>query len=183
VNSRDMLRAHILVLIALSLVGCGGSEKRLSVSEVWQNADSLDGKRIRVRGQADFQLIPYHPMQVGGCIPSTEGEIKPRIVGELALLDQDSHDPKHRLSISESSLQCEGDVCNVVCKPFAPSAQAIWGGTETIEAFEFVGTLRVRAQESKGALILDDIDLRVSRRLADGEWGPIPRGDFTYNFP
>lgn len=182
-NSRDMLQALVLVLIALSLAGCGGREKCLTVSEVWQNTDSLKGKCIRVRGQADFRLIPYHPMQVGGCIPSTEGEIRPRIVGRLVLLDQDSHDSKHRISISESSLQCEGDVCSVVCKPFAPSAQATWGGIETVEAFEFVGTLRVDAQGSKVVLILEDIDLQASRRLADGEWGPIPTGDFTYIFP
>jgi hypothetical protein len=122
-------------------------------------------------------------MQVGGCIPETEGVALPRIVGELALLDQDSQDSEHRLSISESDLQCEGNVCRVVCRPFAPSAQAIWGGTETIQAFEFVGTLRVRAQGIKVTLVLDDIDLQASRRLADGEWGPIPTGDFTYNFP
>lgn len=190
-NSRNVLQARVVVLIALLLAGCGGrgkglpvsEAKRLTVSEVWQNADSLEGKRIRVRGQADFRLIPYHPLQVGGCIPQSEGVVLPRIVGQLALLDQDSHDPEHRLTISESSLQCEGNVCNVVCRPFAPSAQAIWGGTETIEAFEFVGTLRVRPQGSKVALVLDDLDLRTSRRLADGEWGPIPTGDFTYYFP
>jgi len=183
VNSRNMLLAHILVLIALLLAGCGGREKCLTVSEVWQNADSLEGKRICVRGQADFRLLPHHPMQVGGCIPKTEGVVLPRIVGELALLDQDSQDSEHRLLISESDLQCEGNVCRVVCRPFAPSAHAAWGGTETVQAFEFVGTLRVYAQESGVALVLDDIDLRASRRLADGEWGPIPTGDFTYNFP
>jgi hypothetical protein len=78
---------------------------------------------------------------------------------------------------------CGDDVCSVVCKPFAPSAQATWGGTETVEAFEFVGTLRVDTQGSEVELILEDIDLQASRRLADGEWGPIPTGDFTYVFP
>ena len=137
----------------------------------------------RVRGRADFTLLPHHPMQVGGCIPEPGDEGLPRIVGKLALLDEDAQDAAHRLSISESSLQCEGDVCSVVCRPFAPSAAAVWGSAETIEAFEFVGTLRVRAQGSDVALILDDIDLRASRRLADGEWGPIPTEDFTYSFP
>jgi hypothetical protein len=122
-------------------------------------------------------------MQVGGCIPNAEGVELPRIVGELALLDRDAPDPEYALLIAESSLQCEGHVCKVVCKPFAPSAHAAWGSTETITAFQFVGTLRVRAQQSEVALTMDDIDLRASRRLADGEWGPIPAGEFSYHFP
>jgi hypothetical protein len=122
-------------------------------------------------------------MQVGGCNPSVEGETRPRIIGELTIRDLDSQDPENAILISGSDLQCEGDVCSVVCKPFAPSAQAIWGGTETIEAFEFVGTLRVRPQGNIVRLILDDIDLEASRRLADGKWGVIPTGEFTYVFP
>ena len=131
-NCSNMLRAIMLVLVALLLTGCGGGKECLTVSEVWQNADSLEGKRVCVRGQADFRLLPHHPMQVGGCIPETEGVDLPRIVGELALLDQDPNGSEQRLSISEADLQCEGNVCSVVCRPFAPSAQATWGGTETI---------------------------------------------------
>jgi hypothetical protein len=120
-------------------------------------------------------------MQVGGCSLDPNVVDSSHIVGELALLDEDSPDPKHRLSISESSLQCEGTVCSVVCKPFAPTDT--WGRVDSVEVFEFVGMLRVDGQGSKTALILEDIDLQASRRMADGEWRPIPTGDFTYLFP
>jgi hypothetical protein len=50
-----MLQALILTLVVHALAGCGCSEKWLTVSEVWQNADSLEGKRICVRGQQDGQ--------------------------------------------------------------------------------------------------------------------------------
>jgi hypothetical protein len=101
----------------------------------------------------------------------------------LAILDEESNDPESALWISESSLRCEGDVCSVVCTPFAPSAQAIWGGTETIDAFEFVGTLRVRRLENGVELILDDVNLGESRRRSDGQWEPIPTGESRYDFP
>ena len=103
-----------IVLVVFSLAGCGGREKWLTVSEVWQDADSLEGKRTRVRGQAHFQFTPYHPMQVGGCSPDQNFVNSTHIVGKLALLDEDSPGSKHKLSISESSLQCEGSVCRVV---------------------------------------------------------------------
>lgn len=97
-----------------------------------------------MRGEADFRLTPYHPLQIDGCVAGAKGDTRSRIDGELKTRDQDSHDPKHALLISESSLQCEGDLCSVVCKPFVPSTHATGGGTDAIEAFEFVGRLRVR---------------------------------------
>jgi hypothetical protein len=72
-------------------------------------------------------------------------------------------------------------VCSVVCKPFAPTDT--WGRIGFAEVFEFVGVLRVDAQESQVVLILEDIDLQASRRMADGEWKAIQTGDFTYVFP
>jgi hypothetical protein len=182
-NSRAIWRLYVLVLLAVSLAGCVALDRPLTVSQVWENADALEGQRIRVRGEADFRLAPYHPLQIGGCVVDAEGETKSRITGELRILDQDSLDPDRALLISESSLQCEGDVCSVVCKPFAPSRHAAWGATDPIEAFEFVGILRVLRQADAVTLILDELDLAASRRLADGEWGPVPTGEFTYLFP
>jgi hypothetical protein len=66
-------------------------------------------------------------------------------------------------------------------KPFAPSDT--WGRIGAVEVFEFVGVLTVDAEGSEVVLILEDIDLQASRRMADGEWRPIPTGDFTYIFP
>ena len=180
-NSKSRLRALILALVVLSVAGCGRRANWHTVSEVWQNADSLQGKRIRVRGQADFDFFPRHPMQTGGCSPDQDFVKSTHFVGQLALLDQDSPDPKHRLSISESSLQCEGTVCSIVCTPFGPTDT--WGRIGVVEVFEFVGVLRVDGLGSKTMLTLEDIDLQASRRMTDGEWGPIQTGDFTYVFP
>jgi hypothetical protein len=114
VNNTNMFQAFIVVMIALSLAGCRGGKKCLSVSEIWHNTGPLDGERICVRGQADFQFIPYHPMQVGGCSLDPDVVKSSHIVGKLDLLDEDSPDPERRLSISESSLHCEGNVCSAV---------------------------------------------------------------------
>ena len=178
---KRILQAIGLIVLVFSVVGCGQSRDPLTVSEVWQNAAALDGTQIRVRGQGYFRFEPYHPLQVGGCSLDEKVVNRSHIVGKLDLLDEDPPDPKHRLSISESSLQCEGNVCGAVCKPFAPSDT--WGRIGAVEVFEFVGVLRVDAQGSEVVLILEDIDLQASRRMAEGKWGPIPTGVFSYNFP
>jgi predicted small lipoprotein YifL len=180
-NGKNVLQAISLIVLIFSVIGCGQSRAPLTVSEVWQNAAALDGTQIRVRGQGYFRFEPYHPLQVGGC-RLDEGVVnKSHIVGKLDLLDEDSPDPKHRLSISGSSLQCEGNLCSAVCKPFAPLDT--WGRIGVVEVFEFVGVLRVETQGSEVELILEDLDLPASRRMAEEKWGPIPTGVFSYYFP
>ena len=72
-------------------------------------------------------------------------------------------------------------MCSIVCTPFGPTDT--WGSIGAVEVFEFVGVLRVDPQESEAELILEDIDLQASRRMTDGEWGPILTGEFRYVFP
>jgi hypothetical protein len=180
-NCKSLLQVLIRALIGLLVAGCCGRDRWLTVSEVWQSADSLDGKRICVRGQADFDFIPHHPLQVGGCIPNPDVPLRPYISGKLALLDEDSPDPEHTILISESSLQCKGNTCHIVCRPFGPSDT--WGSIGVVEVFEFVGVLRVDAQGSNVVLTLEDLNLRASRRMTDGKWGPIETGEFSYFFP
>ena len=185
-NGRVFLTSSILILIGLSLVGCSTGQDCLTVSEVWQNAESLDGERICVRGQADLRLLPYHPMMVGGCVPDQDFLDSNPIVGRLDLYDGEPSSSTQRLTISNSDIECEGDVCRLECRPFAPTCEGMFCGPEgplNIEAFEFVGTLKVVGQPDSVELILEDLDLESSRRLADGEWGPIPTGVFTYMFP
>jgi hypothetical protein len=181
-KGRNRFCALVLALLVLLLAGCAGRNRWLTVSDVWQNADSLDGKRIRVRGEADLNFIPRHPMQTGGCSLDRDFVKSTHIVAKLALVDGDSPDPDQRILISDSSLQCEGNVCGIVCRPFAPSDT--WGRVNPdAEVFEFVGVLRVDTREGQRVLILEEIDLQASRRMAEDEWGPIPTGSFSYVFP
>jgi hypothetical protein len=186
VNSSEVLNVLVIVLITFSLVGCTTEQDCLTVSEVWQNADSLDGKRICVVGQAHLRFIPYHPLQVGGCSPDQDIVESSHIVGMLDLYDGEPFSSTQRVTVATSDLQCEGDICSLVCWPFAPTCEGTFcspDGYVDIEAFEFVGTLRVDGQPGSEELLLEDLDLDSSRRLADGEWGPIPTGDYIYMFP
>jgi hypothetical protein len=176
-SNREVLQTIGLMLIAFSLAGCGDNGDYLTVSQTWQNAESLDGERIRVRGQAYFRIIPY-PGLLGWCVPDGGEDT----VGKLELLDENSPDPRYytgdrplpRLSISESTLQCQGNQCRMTCTPFDPQAA---------EVFEFVGTLRTGDQQGDAELVLENIDVKVSRQLLDEEWVPIQTGNFSYFFP
>lgn len=185
-NGKKILQAIGLIMLIFSVAGCSQSQDHLTVSEVWQNAASLDGTQIRVRGQGHFRFEPYHPLQVGGCSLDEDVVNKSHIVGTQDLLDEDYPDVGQRLSISRSSLQCEGNVCGMECRPFEPMCRRgtmCIGGLTAIEAFEFVGTLKVTDQQGDLELILEDIDLNTSQRRVDGEWGLIPTGVFSYFFP
>ena len=174
-----------LLILALVLFGCTGEDEYLSVSDVWEQRDLLAGKRILVRGDARFQFIPSHPLQIGGCLPKPED--RTHIFGKLSLVEEDISGSFQSITISDSDLQCEGDVCRVVCQPFAPTCADVIncepGGLREIEVFEFKGRLRVSQDQGEQVLILEDIELGASRRLVDGNWEQIPIGDFLFMFP
>jgi hypothetical protein len=185
-SGKKILQPIGLIVLIISIAGCGQTRYPLTVSEVWQNAALLDGRQIRVRGQGHLRFEPYHPLQVGGCSLDQELVNKSHIVGIQDLLDEDSPDVEQRLSISRTSLHCEGNVCSLECKPFEPMCGRgvmCVGGLTAIEAFEFVGTLKVSDQQGELELILENIDLNKSKRFVDGEWSPIPTGVFSYFFP
>jgi len=150
--------------------------KALTVSEVWQNAQALEGKPIRVRGQAVFSTVPYQGLT--GCVPGGGGEIK----GELALYDEDAPDPLYyggneplaRLEISTDSLNCQGNTCQMTCTPFDPHAA---------KAFEFKGTLHKETRLGKIVLILSELDLDKSFQISGAAQKPMPTGTFQIIFP
>ena len=181
-KNRNVFQLLILGLLVLSLAGCNEDDEFLTVSEVWQDATALDGKRIRVRGPGRLQYEPVHPMRVGGCspVPSANPPIKARAVIFEEPLD---YNPKHELFISESSLKCEGNTCSMTCTPFDPPQDLHGYVNPSITNYEFVGTLRVDSQGSEEVLILDDIDIEASRQLVDEKWEPIPAGEFSWLFP
>ena len=172
-----MQRVIWLLALLLLLAGCG-SPHVLTVSEVRDKADALEGKLIRVRGRAHFSTVPY--VGLTGCIPAGSGRID--VVGRLDLFDETAPDPAYyggkqplpSIQVSEASLQCKGDTCQVTCTPFNP---------EEARVFELVGTLRVDNQGGKQELVLENVNLKESRRLVEEKLEPIPTGTFHYIYP
>lgn len=178
------LQAFVLILTVLVLVRCGDRHDCLTVSEVWQEAEALDGEQVCVRGRAHFFTVPYYGL--AGCSLDGGGEL----VGRLELLDEDAPGPAYysgeqpllRLAIGESSLQCNGDSCGMKCTPFDPGCLSPCR-PERATVFKLVGVLQIIGQQDDVVLVLEDVDLEESRRFLDGEWGPIPTGTFSYEFP
>jgi hypothetical protein len=164
------------VILLLFFLSACASEKTLTVSEVWQNARELEGKQIRVRGQAVFSTVPYQG--VTGCVPGGGREIK----GELTLYDEDVPDPQYygrpnpqvRIEFSADSLNCAGNTCRMTCGPFDPR------GAKT---FEFSGRLHSETRQGEMVLVLGELDLGKSYQVAGGALKPIPTGTFEYMFP
>ena len=148
-------------------------EKRsyLTVSEALQRAESLDGKQVRVRGYGFFIInttLLICPPERCDCN---------RTSGVLVLLEEELYpEDYHRLddlasiSISESSLKCQGNDCFVDCTPFDPI---------TAKEFEFKGVLKIDHTSDPNRLILENLHLEASRQLIDDEWIPIETGRFT----
>lgn len=183
-RNKATLGMTTLILSAFVLAaGCGGGQKTLAVSDVIRNARALDGKTIRVRGQAYFWMEPSREemWMFGGCAINPDGSPSKRghVVGWLALYDEvDSTQPPREeagLTIAESDFHCEGNYCTMTCGPFEP----VTGRT-----FELVGTLRaVNEQSAEMKLVLENLDLDESRQFVNEKWAPIPTGDFGFVFP
>jgi hypothetical protein len=173
-----------LILVVFALAACNDP---LTVAQVWERAEELEGQRIRVRGKPYLTFEPHHPMQVGGCSLDRELVDRSHIVGTQHLLDEEAPDFDRLLSISPSTLQCEGNLCNLECRPFEPVCGPGAGCWELVsspvQAFQFVGTLRINRQMDGTELVLENVDLGASQRLIDGTWSPIPTGVFRYAFP
>lgn len=177
-----------ILLIGMALVvtlgGC--SQKTLTVSEVWEKAQELDGKQIRVRGRAYVYTEPY----IGfiGCPPpgTIENDV---VVGKMFLLpENDTAKRSSGIAISESSLRCEGSHCGISCTPFDPGNMgycvALRGySIPPLIIYEMVGTLCVSQADGETRLILEDIKLSESRRLIGETWESIPMGTIDYSCP
>lgn len=154
-------------------------QKPMTVAEVIQNAEKLDGKTIRVRSLAYLWSNPTRAEMwtFGGCAPgSTEGHV----TGWLTLYDAiDRNDivqygvPYNEtgIKISEAGFRCEGNYCKMTCSPFKVISE---------QTYEFVGTLRVNGASD---FILEDIDIEQSSQLVNGKWEPLSTGSFDLMFP
>lgn len=179
--TKKIRHLSILILLLFLLVGCQEDEEVLTVAEVWQNAAALDGQRIRVRGPGRLIYEPFHPNQVGGCSP--EASANPAITGKAFLFEGTRDNPGREIIISPSSLTCEGNTCQVTCRPFQPPENLFGFVDKQPGVYEFVGTLQVETESGQDVLFLDKIDIKSSRRLIDGRWEPIPTGEFSGSFP
>lgn len=172
-----MIRNHCIQLISILLLvfvsGCG-RQKPMTVAQVLENAASLDGQTLRVRGRANIQSAPSQEeiAAAGGCANTKQGTTE----GWLTLYDPLTQDRDHLenppgIKIAASSFHCEGDNCQITCSPFQVASH---------ETYEFSGTLRVNGEAE---IILENIDLEQSRQFIDGEWKPIAAGTFEVTFP
>ncbi len=168
----------VLLLLLVFVMGCGG-QKPLTVAEVIRNAERLNGKTIRVRALAYLLVDPSQAemWMFGGCAPgSTEGHV----IGWLTLYDSIDRDDlahygvphdKTGIKISDSNFHCEGNYCKMTCAPFEVTSQ---------QMYELVGTLRVNGPSN---FTLENIDLKQSSQLVDGEWKSISPGNLDVMFP
>ncbi|MBI4701841.1 MAG: hypothetical protein HY744_11935 [Deltaproteobacteria bacterium] len=127
----------------------------LTVDEVWQQAEGIEGQQIRVRGWRMTSIIITRM----GCEPMrcdcNYGE------GGLGLASKPVSVPGPEQVIGISDVECSRDECSVRCSPFDPYTAA---------AFEMVGALRLsrNVQGEVSGMALDDIDLAASSELAGG---------------
>jgi photosystem II stability/assembly factor-like uncharacterized protein len=159
-----------MLLFAAFVTSCtsaGEKHSYLTVDEVWQKADSLNGKQVQVRGYPFFQktqtLVLCEPQRCNcnesqGELILVGEELQPENFGKILDLPT--------ISIASSSLKCKGDECTMKCTPFDPTVA---------REFELVGTLKMEHDD----LFLDDLDLAASRQRIDQEWLPIETGTFT----
>ena len=172
--------ATLIVLVAIT--GCGG-QKSLTVTQVLQNADRLDGKTIRVRGQAYLWVDPSRAemWMSGGCIPKTDPSYRQGVVtgwltlydslGEEDLAGDGTPQDKTGIRISGENFRCDGDYCKITCSPF----EAV-----SLRMYEFVGRLQINPDSE---LKLEDLDLDQSRQFVNGTWTSLASKTFDVMFP
>jgi len=179
-------KAVLLAGLALAMLITGCSPKTMTVSEVWEDAERLNEKQIRVRGWAYVRTQPY--VGLIGCPPA--GTIENDVVtGRMFLLpENDVYKQSSEIVISESDLSCEGDHCRISCTPFDPGNMDYCGAernysTQHLIPYEIVGTLHIRQIDGERSLFLEDIKLSDSHRMIEGVWEPIPTGTIEYGCP
>lgn len=162
------------IFLFIFVTGCS-KQKPMTVVQVIQDAESLDGQVIHVRGVAVLQTNPSREEMLvrGGCVPgSTEGQV----TGWLTLYDPSTQNPNKfgsgtGIKIAESSFHCEGNYCKITCSPLKVT---------THEMYEFAGTFRVIGDAE---FLLEDIDAEQSRQFVGGEWVAISSEPMDVTFP
>src|SRR5574341_390334 len=167
-QSQPTKRRLIVIAIPIALVVLTISvwwafqPRYLTVVEVWQNAEALNGQLIRVRGWADIEIW----VTAVGCKPArcdcNESRGYPFIYGDVVEPPRNQPVAFDEKKIYLSGALCSGDECFLSCPVFNPNSAPV---------FEFVGILNVQYYEGKiSRLDLEKIDFEASRRLFGGKW-------------
>jgi hypothetical protein len=160
----------LVIILAVWIIPLAGDSNRpLSVYEVWQRAEELEGQVIRVRGKAEFSIMQS---LVLCCPPRCDCNVTD---GWLELVSENPTRVNIDCSVVDSieieTPACAGNECSLTCTPFYPGE---------IEAFEFTGQLSVFYLRGHVCdLQLINVDLSASQQFVNGAWEPIPTGTFT----
>ncbi|MBN1430846.1 MAG: hypothetical protein JXB07_20920 [Anaerolineae bacterium] len=131
----------------------------MGVDQLWHmkyKGEELEGKPVVIQGDTVFDShADYH--------------FNLFLVDTLASTDEREPMSAFWFGICIADLKCEDKGTVVVCQPFDPS-QA--------DAFAFTGTIHFAPAGMRPIMELTDIDFEQSRQLIDGEWLPIPLGEF-----
>ena len=141
----------------------------LSVDQVWENAQQLEGQVIRVRGKVEF--VQYKTLLI--CRPPTCECNDSR--ANFYLVSEETENLHQNCSSKDTidiPIDCQGDECSLTCSPFDPYPA---------EALELVGRLKLTYQNGKlCSLALSDLELANSRQMNGGAWKTIPTGSFLH---
>lgn len=143
-----------------------------TVDEVWENAQTLAGQRIAVRGWTRFVSKSVESKCFSGCdnTCSFDKHIQLAVIGDQQIITTDA--------LSCHSSGCCADNCSLTCTPFDP---------RNISAFEIVGTVTLyRHSEQITEVRLVNVDVMASSQLAGlSNLGaknrlPLQVGEFTF---
>lgn len=163
-------RFTLIMLGLVVLVGIGAAvylsqieNHPVEVNQLWlsDSRASLEGKTRTVRGEllfapeSDFQFNALYLMD-----PETP---------------EDYRAPEYGYWFG---IRIDGAVCNmdkekemVTCKPFNPTLAT---------TYRFKGTIHLESVGKKDVMWMSDIDFEKSRQMVNGDWQPIPLGEYTF---
>lgn len=128
----------------------------VGVDQLWREKYNLESQTVAVRGVSVFD--PHY-------------DYGPRLwlVDDQASANERQSRYAFYFGIEIAELECDDNGTTMVCRPFDPG-QA--------DAFIFKGTLHLSPAGMFPVMDLIDIDFEQSRQLINGEWLPIPLGEF-----
>jgi hypothetical protein len=152
-----------VLLVSMMIFVYWQANRSVGVNELWRREyenRNLEGKTVTVRGDIIFDPLSDFRFN------------------SVYLVDTSSphsdRTPENGfwfgIRIDDLSCSIDTDARLATCEPFDPSQAT---------AFEFRGTIRLKQIGKKEIMWMSDIDFEHSHQLIDGEWEPIPLGEFT----
>lgn len=163
-------RFTFIVLGFVVLVGIGAAiylfqigNRPIGVNQLWQSDSrySLEGETRTVRGfilfapASDFQFNALYLMNL-----ETPEEYRSPEYGFWFGI---------RIDNAWCNIDKEKEM--ITCEPFNPSLST---------TYEFKGTIHLESVGKKDIMWLSDIEFEKSRQMVNGNWQPIPLGEYTF---